>query len=167
MVTGNITNTKSCPYISPPVYKPPPMYKPRAYIRRFTVWKAKSNILSPFTSLLHLKLSVCSLVIYLYRLLPLHLSHCPPTSSNSSPQTYLHSYCALCLLSCDQKSSCVLRFVTMTLRSHAQLLSSLKIFQSSCWTLNQSCHSFGYYHHKRILKYIYIYIYVKKCDLIR
>ena len=25
----NITNTKSCPYISPPVYKPPPhVYKP-------------------------------------------------------------------------------------------------------------------------------------------
>ena len=43
----NITNTKSCPYISPPVYKPPHVlahqkvltneYKPRAYIRRFTV----------------------------------------------------------------------------------------------------------------------------------
>ena len=36
----NITSTKSCPYISPPVYKPPftNEYKLRAYIRSFTVY---------------------------------------------------------------------------------------------------------------------------------
>ena len=35
----NITNRKSCPYISPPYIRPPCIneYKPRAYIQRFTV----------------------------------------------------------------------------------------------------------------------------------
>ena len=47
----NITNTKSCLYICPPYISPPPMYKsaytneykPRAYIRRFTVFRKRTS----------------------------------------------------------------------------------------------------------------------------